>query len=70
MSQKTLDVSALEQAIEKCQQEIDAETDRLIRQTRAGIDASTSRELLFALHDSLEALKHSKRALKQCQRAL
>ncbi|SAL50577.1 hypothetical protein AWB72_05314 [Caballeronia concitans] len=51
--------NAVETAIEECQRQIAAQTDRVTQQTKAGRAASTSRYLLFALHRSLEALKRA-----------
>jgi hypothetical protein len=57
--------TAVDAAIETCAQQIQSQTDRLIRQTKAGIDAAQSRALLFACHRSVIALKHAKRALER-----
>ncbi|WP_061122175.1 hypothetical protein [Caballeronia catudaia] len=59
------ELRAVEKAIQMCQQEIEVQTDRLMRQTRDGLDASSSRRLLFTLHRNLTALKQAKQALER-----
>lgn len=59
------DLSAVERAINQCEKQIARETDRLVKQTKLGIDPSASRRLLFAYHESLMALKRAKRVLEK-----
>ncbi|MFM0053766.1 hypothetical protein [Caballeronia grimmiae] len=61
--------NAVDTAIESCSQQIEWQTDRLIRQTRAGKDPAKSRALLFAYHQSLLALKQAKQALEAKEKA-
>jgi Flp pilus assembly protein TadD len=55
--------STIEAAIYNCEQQIATQTDRLVRQTKAGENAKISRSLLFAYCQSLIALKQAKQAL-------
>lgn len=64
---KVAGLSAIEEAIEKCEQQIELQTDRLMRQTKAGIDPTHSRKLLFFYHSSLIALERSRQALQKQQ---
>ena len=52
--------SAIDTAIDRCRKEIDAQTDRLVRQTKVGADTDTTRRLLFTLHRNMAALQRAK----------
>jgi hypothetical protein len=64
---EVLELSAIAKAIQECDRQIELQTDRLVRQTKAGIDSSHSRTLLRIYHSSLAALERSREAMQMQQ---
>ncbi len=60
---------AINTAIEECQRNIEQQTDRIIWQTKVGLDCSTTRKLLFKYHRSFNALMQAKECLERRHRS-